>query len=490
VQKLGGASIKATCADCHTATGRDLKYFNYSNFSIVARSKYHGLSEQQGKQIASYIRSLNTPAPKQARPWNPPYQPGPGIDSKPIEQWAAGAGLEAVLENDIDTLNDIFPGFNGGANVSAIKKSAIAMGGTWTFNERESRLATQFPDWKHWLPTIHPKDAYPNQYPAAKAVWDKVLGRLEQYGKPYIVGKVDGGKNLWDELDAVSKALDYGAEDGPTPYSTGKTWTRQQQEMHHSAGLWRAVKLWDMIQTYNIESLSQELYTNLGADRPDPRGWPQNNDRFVFGVSPRLTPVCNNTKDSYLGTNLCRYTSLAWYDLALVLNPGNRFHVEHNAIDWNYFYGVVAYSNQDTGNGLKEPGRYMRLMVSGLKEADSNTFGVKQMGRGFSFWAGTPMALGGARERELMFEPDQYATYVAFNNAFLGSMFDKIEKYPVADWERHPTVCWYLCDQMLGWFDEGLKLYQQYGIDQTVINRIADRINSLYYTNQLDKYKK
>ena len=90
--------IQAHCSDCHTIDGRDLKYFNYSNNSIEARAVFHGLTAQQGAQIASYIRSLNLPNP--GMPWNPPYQPGPGLDSQPVTNWAAGAGLDAVLDND------------------------------------------------------------------------------------------------------------------------------------------------------------------------------------------------------------------------------------------------------------------------------------------------------------------------------------------------------------------------------------------------------
>ena len=92
------APIRAHCADCHTQDGRDLKYFNFSNESIVTRSKFHGLSDLEGQEIASYVRQLNVPNP--GRPWNPPYQPGPGMDSKPVEDWAAGAGLAWVLDKE------------------------------------------------------------------------------------------------------------------------------------------------------------------------------------------------------------------------------------------------------------------------------------------------------------------------------------------------------------------------------------------------------
>jgi hypothetical protein len=43
--------------------GRDLKYFNFSNNSIITRSRFHGLTTLQGEQIAAYIRSLRFPNP-------------------------------------------------------------------------------------------------------------------------------------------------------------------------------------------------------------------------------------------------------------------------------------------------------------------------------------------------------------------------------------------------------------------------------------------
>ncbi len=91
--------IKANSASCHTLDGRDLELFSYSNKSIVERSKFHNLTEEEGEKIASYIRSLsqtNTNVGRYGRPWNPPYQPGPAIKDVPIEQWAAGAGINLL----------------------------------------------------------------------------------------------------------------------------------------------------------------------------------------------------------------------------------------------------------------------------------------------------------------------------------------------------------------------------------------------------------
>ena len=77
-------NLQAHCADCHAQDGRDLKYFNFSNASIVARARFHGLSELQSEQIASYIRSSAT-----AQSW-PPVEP-----SLPTRTWTGRTtGLE------------------------------------------------------------------------------------------------------------------------------------------------------------------------------------------------------------------------------------------------------------------------------------------------------------------------------------------------------------------------------------------------------------
>lgn len=101
IDSPGGPPIRARCSDCHAQSGHDLAYFNFSNHSIVQRSVFHGLSTLQGQQIASYIRSLPG-ASIYGRPWNPPYQPGPELDTRPVSEWAAGAGIDAVLAEDAE----------------------------------------------------------------------------------------------------------------------------------------------------------------------------------------------------------------------------------------------------------------------------------------------------------------------------------------------------------------------------------------------------
>ncbi|SEK63148.1 hypothetical protein SAMN05216359_102471 [Roseateles sp. YR242] len=161
---LTGSPIQASCASCHAEGGRDLQYFNYSNNSIVQRARFHGLSEREGQQISAYIRNAMQAVahvPK-AAPWNPPYQPGPGLDSRPIAEWAAGAGLEAVVESPADAMKALF-GKPMDGKALAITQADVdkVMDATGTLNNRETAVPIQYPDWNAYLPAIHPMDIWP-----------------------------------------------------------------------------------------------------------------------------------------------------------------------------------------------------------------------------------------------------------------------------------------------------------------------------------------
>ncbi len=124
------------------------------------------MTSVQGQQIASYIRTLKnadgTPVPAPGRPWNPPYQPGPGLDSQPVQNWAAGAGVNAVLDKDSDMMPYLFP--NG------VTKDAISTEGD--LDVREVPIPLQLLDWNRWLPVVHPKDAFGDAFLQDKAFTD------------------------------------------------------------------------------------------------------------------------------------------------------------------------------------------------------------------------------------------------------------------------------------------------------------------------------
>ncbi len=352
---LSDKKLKATCSSCHTADGRDLKYFNYSNWSIEARSMFHGLTETEGKQIASYIRSLNVPAPVQARPWNPPYQPGPGLDSKPVEEWSAGAGLEAVLESDKEMMPYLFP---NGTSETEIAKVASIKG---TLNIRELRVPLQLPDWNAWLPEVHPLDIWGDAFASSDAT--------RAYNE--LIQKLDGNAADMVQDRTVIAALEtfmsrswkagFSYMGGPIPCQiyanakrdgtvrpslmdtlpVGKTCEDGLQALNP----WLAVKNWEVFQTYGLEDDTPNLYSY-----GEKRGW-FGKQRNVFEVASHRT--ANNSHNfAYQNTALGSYHSSSWYHLQLILNAGHRDPHTWFPQDWFYTPMFIALNSRDNNEPL------------------------------------------------------------------------------------------------------------------------------------------
>lgn len=143
----GGRMIKARCASCHFFDGSDLKFFGFSPEAIANRAAFHGFSKDDQDALVAFIANL--PTPRRANPWDPPFQPGPGLDSRPIEAWMAGAGIDAVAKNP----DDILP-----AIVGADGAQAKDFHYNTSLNAREVPLPYELPDWNSYLPTVHPED--------------------------------------------------------------------------------------------------------------------------------------------------------------------------------------------------------------------------------------------------------------------------------------------------------------------------------------------
>jgi cytochrome c553 len=352
---ISDKQLRATCSSCHAADGRDLEYFNYSNWSIEARSMFHGLSETEGKQIASYIRSLNVLAPVQARPWNPPYQPGPGLDSKPVEEWAAGAGLEAVLDSDKDMLPYLFP---NGTSEAEIARVASTKG---TLNIRELPVPIQLPDWNAWLPEVHPLDIWGDAFTNSDA--NRAYNELTQQLKSNAAGMVQN-KSVIDGVGGFiyrtwTAAFPYMF--GPIPciifedeknrgvakpslmnqLPSGKTCEDGAQTI----GPWLAVKNWEMFQTYGLEDETPSLYPY-----GEKRGW-FGNQRNVFEVASHR--AANNSHNfAHQSTALGSYHSNSWYHVQLILNAGNRDPYTWFPQDWFYTPMFIALNSRDNRQPL------------------------------------------------------------------------------------------------------------------------------------------
>ena len=169
------------CADCHTKDGSDLKYFGFGQRQVLIAGMHRGLSESDAKDVAAFIASNPTPTPTKGRPWNPTYQPAPGLDSRPISEWAAGGGEEWTMVYDQDMREYVVP---GGAPPNWTGGSYANWAQNATFNTHEMPVYIPMPTWMTWLPKMNPKDFFANalgQSFTSYPLWTTYQGYLSAF---------------------------------------------------------------------------------------------------------------------------------------------------------------------------------------------------------------------------------------------------------------------------------------------------------------------
>ncbi len=387
---LGGSQpINAKCTSCHTQDGRDLEIFSYSNKSIIERSKFHNLTEEQGKKIASYIRSLSDEKEnvgRYGRPWNPPYQPGPELADKPIEEWAAGAGLDAVLEADKDMLPYMFP---NGLNEEAVNDRFDS---DKMVDRTLLPLAIQFPDWKHWLPMIHPMDAYTKD-----DYWNDPL----KFGGKSTIHPKEGYKDFRNYLEAMPPSsrdpndlMDenrkfwyhyrfFLAQRNDGDNSLGGHWREEKSRATTkladgvprefaatSLARLMAVQFFEIMNEFDLQDKAH--WFAKPEDQPASRQW-FGNMYQVFEI-PAHFQACVEDQDPGDGINIVgnctsfygqsketgEYESTNWYHLQLVVNGGNGMVSHNSPVDYNYHPTFILRAS--SSSGIYEPLRYYHSM--------------------------------------------------------------------------------------------------------------------------------
>ncbi|HEX4545066.1 MAG TPA: hypothetical protein VH110_01815, partial [Candidatus Acidoferrum sp.] len=436
-------AIQAHCADCHAQDGRDLKYFNFSNSSIVARSRFHGLSTLQGEQIASYIRSL--PFPNPGRPWNPPYQPGPGLDEQPISSWAAGAGLGWVLDQDTDALPYLFgPHGAGKSNVASsppgnspdlrklegqITPEIFRPDGN--LNPREIPIALQLPDWSEWLPRVHPKDAWGRDFTqsefaelyggetspenkrksGAKAPLRALLASahsMDQNFRPTVAAFVQ-----WSQARRAFLGRYVKAKMAWSPELTNKVYSTQ---------LWQLVKTWEMMQEFGLEGRGRDLF-GLTADS---RTW-------CNTIPAETAPSEAHIPDGLAGVGGSALTNeyfiAAWYELQIVLNSGHHQHRDRAPVDWVYvvgrFHDLYSQTHQP------EPARLLVAVIKALQSTDPH-LGPEDLKQGWRPDQNVDPRIMISPVWAPIFKPLPIEAHRALTASLLSAWMDKNQQYPMA----------------------------------------------------------
>ncbi len=407
-------AIVAHCGDCHTQDGRDLKYFNYSNFSIRARSMFHGLTQQQGDQIASYIRSLNVPAPASARPWNPPYQPGPGLDSQPVQNWAAGAGLSAVLDNDTDMVQYLMPG-GSAANFQA----------TGFLNQRETPIVIQLPDWNRWLPTIHPLDAFGPSF-LQSALYQGYLSARStlSYQNSTAYAQSLGPLQQWIYHDTLYVGLQIKPQSDPA-------WTDPHyvQEIY-SARLWSVVKNFEIFQEFGLEGMPQAAF----GPQAESRAW---YSQVPFFASPNMCDIPDPSPGLGNGLQITFvYLSQAWYQLQLILNDGNGTFAGTTPIDFPYVYGFVqglgfrSLNTPPHGTGAL----MIEWMIKALQDSQNNVGPDNSNNAPWTYVDNDPSVLVKYPDAPTLWNDLSASQRITLLNTYLTAWFNKISTFTPQQW--------------------------------------------------------
>ena len=435
--------LQAHCADCHAHDGRDLKYFNFSNASIVDRSRFHGLSTLQGEQIASYIRSL--PLPNPGRPWNPPYQPGPGLDAQPISGWAAGAGLSWVLQQDTDALPYLLSqngaqrstaASNPPSNVPNFHNLAAQITSDLfrpdgNLNPREIPIALQLPDWSQWLPRIHPKDAWGEGftqsdfaalYDGEAAPGSKNKTAATAPLRTLLASAQTTDHNLRPVVAAFAQ-WSQARRSFLKRFVEGKTaWSPALTDKVYSAQLWQLVKTWEMTQDFALEGRGRDLFGSTAEDR----SW--------FNAVPSETaPPETHIPDGPSGvggsalTN--QYFSASWYELQLILNSGNHQHRDRVPVDWVYMVG--RYRDLYAQTHQPEPARLLVAVIKSQQSTDPR-LGPDNLTQGWRPDQNVDPRILISSAWAPIFKPLPPELHRALTESLLAAWMDKNLQYPMA----------------------------------------------------------
>ena len=391
-------SMRASCADCHASDGRDLKYFNFSNYAIVQRSRFHGLTQAEGEKIASYIRSLDIPVVAQARPWHPTYQPGPGLDSRPVYEWAAGAGVDAILDRDQDIAPYLFP---NGTSLSAVRNVVDRYD---TLNFRQLPINIPMPEWNQWLPIIHPDDAFDISASAIRSDYSgrnvgmpycqKVYEDALSNPNPTTIGALAVNIKRWlrngltcqtgepmraingDVIETIRlpmPAVNWNSCDDIDNYPSA---LEMIEIAKRGLTAWTSVRMWEIMHSKNLEREGSKLTAPVCSDgrcvnAGEPRGWVADG-RNVFDRPPHFIGTGGGRKFFTQNEMLGILESNAWYHLNMILNPGYRRTMpSHFAYTYSHVELLQRYSGIDQGY------RFWATMIKQRQLQTNGKYGVE-----------------------------------------------------------------------------------------------------------------
>ncbi len=416
-------AISASCADCHAADGRDLAYFNFSNKSIIERTYFHGLTKADGERIASYIRTLPLTKVAAARPWNPTYQPGPGMDAKPVYEWSAGAGVDAILDTDAEMSPKLFP---LGVSLAEVRKVVDRFN---KLNMRELPISLPMPEWNQWLPLVHPDDAFNTSAVAVnsneagtsvgKPYYTKLyedakttttadsVGRLTSKIKPWLQRAMDcstngpGNGEPWRGLNGnVLNAIKLPKKTFTSSNCSGTRTTADDinyERAKYGLAAWISVKQWEIQHGKSREAQGNSQTVDVCSNTTTGQrcvkanetfGWVVNH-RNVFDRPPHFQS--HNSRHFYWQNMLSGLVETnSWYHLNMILNTGYR---QTMPTHFAYVYSHVELLQKESG--ISQGYRFWAGMIKQRQLQTNGKYGIEE---GLSLRTAQPYIYYGTRK--------------------------------------------------------------------------------------------
>ena len=436
------SALAPGCGGCHAQDGLDLAYYHFSADSVMARAPIYGLDAAQGQAIADYIVDLKTalPASELRRPWNPPFQPGPGLDDAPGEMWAAGAGLAAVLPKDDDLAPYIFSGdlTQGPLRLEVSRPP------------RTVPISMQLPDWAAWLPELHPLQIFGDRFDPEASSGLSVSFLAKHFGQlrtAFEAGERAAGRDAldkfvrrghaiafslagppdWTELDERGEpALWLEGDDVVVRQGSGKLLRTRREVAARALRHWIAVKLWDVHQRFDLASTPPPPNTP-----PYQRRW-WGDENAIGLLSPQRTAIDQGSYADRPGTT-SRVRSMQFGHLQLVLNaaPEQGFSPQR-PVDWKQ---LIADINRATLFGATPPPPMRAALVLGAMSFAHTGLPASDKARAFEILHPGRLAPEGGYQGQIFYTVEP-SLRVRVITAMLHALMDVLGETPASSWPR------------------------------------------------------
>ena len=328
----------------------------------------------------------------------------------------------------------------------------------------------QLPDWNHWLPRVHPMDAWSDFAGSEFAAYYPLIRSTLNYQDATAYQNSRETIRFW-----VLKAGDFLNPKILPQYNP--VWTADLTNDVYSAVLWKGVKTWEIMQEFGLEGLNQAVF----GPQADPRGW---YSVWPFDMSPNMQHIPRGAPgidNGLVSTEI--YVSFQWYQLQMLLNNSGRTQSGSTPIDYPYVQGFI----KDTSVYDSQPQAALQILwlIKGLQESETG-IGPEAGSAGWQPWVSDPNLLVNTSS-DSIWSAVAASTRKTYSEAYLRLWFAKVQAFTpqqfyLGGW-ADPTVnpLPYAPDGAFGdqiWYM--IPRFVFYGIDPNLLSQVADWAKNIW----------